>query len=49
MSSLRENGILHSDLKSKADILNRQYCSVFNEDPGGALEYLGGAYVRYQN
>ena len=27
---LKENGLLHSDAKSKADILNRQYQSVFS-------------------
>ena len=29
---LKENGLLHSDAKSKADILNRQYQSVFSQE-----------------
>ena len=32
MSLQRGNWILFSDPKKKADILNRQYCSVFDED-----------------
>ena len=29
---LKENGLLHSDAKSKAGILNRQYQSVFSQE-----------------
>ena len=35
VSPLRENGVLISDAVGKANILNRQYCSVFNNDNRG--------------
>ena len=35
VAPLRENGVLISDAIGKANILNRQYCSVFNKDNRG--------------
>ena len=36
VAPLRENGVLISDAYGKANILNRQYCSVFNPDNRGS-------------
>jgi hypothetical protein len=41
ISSLRENGILRTDSKDKANILNHQFHSVFTEEGSGTLPPLG--------
>ncbi|MES9904902.1 MAG: reverse transcriptase family protein [Sedimenticola sp.] len=41
IASLRDNGILKSDTKTKANILNSQFKSVFTSEPDGALPNKG--------
>ena len=38
---LKDGGFLHSDPKTKANILNRQFTSVFSSDNGAPLPDLG--------
>ena len=41
VSSLKSNGVLYSDNKNKADILNQQFASVFTEENLSTLPNLG--------
>jgi hypothetical protein len=41
VSPLKEGGFMHVDPKTKANILNRQFTSVFSKDDGSALPDLG--------
>ena len=41
VAPLKEGGFLHSDPKTKANILNRQFTSVFSSDNGAPLPDLG--------
>ena len=50
ISSLRENGILRTDSKDKANILNNQFHSVFTEEGSGTLPQLGtGQYNKMKD
>ena len=45
VAPLRENGMLISDAKGKANALNRQYCSVFNTDNRGSEPTKGPSSI----
>ena len=42
VSPLKENGQLHSDSRRKAEILNNQFCSVFNSEDTTNIPKLTG-------
>ena len=44
IAPLKEGGFLHSDPKAKANILNRQFTSVFSSDNGSSLPDLGNSH-----
>ena len=41
MAPLKENGIIHTDPKQEANVLNRQFTSVFTNDDDSAMPNLG--------
>ena len=43
VAPLKENGITHTDPKQKANVLNRQFTSVFTNDDGSAMPNLGSS------
>ena len=43
VAPLKDNGLLHADPKTKANILNRQFTSVFSVDDGSPVPDLGNS------